>query len=54
MLLVKGSEPSSSYFDPVCTYVKVTPILRNKECFPNVKQVFLLYLVGSLVTLIAY
>ena len=27
---------------------------KNKECFPNVKQVFLLYLVGSLVTLLAY
>ena len=25
-----------------------------KECFPKVKQVFLLYLWGSLVTLIAY
>ena len=28
--------------------------LTYKECFPNIKQVFLLYLVGSLVTLIAY
>ena len=27
---------------------------RKKECFPNVKQVFLLYKVGSLVILIAY
>ena len=30
-------------------------LLKSRDyCFPNVKQVFLLYLVGSLVTLIAY
>ena len=33
-------------------YVKDT--IKYKECFPNVKQAFLLYQVGSLVILIAY
>ena len=52
---VKMKNLKKSFISHLIINVKLAYIqIWNKECFPNVKQVFLLYLVGSFVTLSAY